>query len=133
MGRERIAVMRDVMKGLGVVLLGATLAAQAPSDDEAALQAIRAEARDRSSAATYAFYLTDVYGPRLTGSSGFRQAAAYAVRTLKDAGADAVDLLPATSADWAEPGWDHGRYAVRLIEPQPAALAAIPSPWSPPT
>ena len=56
--------MRDVVKGLGVFLLGATLAAQGPPDDTAALQAIRSEARDRSSAPTYA--LTDVYGPRLT-------------------------------------------------------------------
>jgi len=125
--------MRDVVKGLGVFLLGATLAAQGPPDDTAALQVIRSEARDRSSAATYAFYLTDVYGPRLTGSSGFRQAAAYAVRTLTDIGADTLELLSASSVEWAEPGWDYGRYGVRLIEPQSAVLAAIPSPWSPPT
>jgi hypothetical protein len=43
--------MPDVAKGLGVFLLGATLAAQGPTDDSVALQVIRAEARDRSSAA----------------------------------------------------------------------------------
>jgi carboxypeptidase Q len=95
------------------------------------LDAIRREARERSSAPLYAFQLTDVYGPRLTGSREFRRAAAWVEQTLRDIGLDAVEQLSAVSSEWTEPGWSYRRYAVRIVEPGFTTLAAIPSPWSP--
>jgi carboxypeptidase Q len=125
-------VVRRVGAVVGAIVVGATIAAQVPQDDAAALATIRREAHERSAVGSYAFQLTDVHGPRLTGSSGFRQAAAWASRTLREVGVDRTEYLSATTADWAEPGWDYQRYAVRLVEPRSATLAAIPSPWSVP-
>jgi carboxypeptidase Q len=100
--------------------------------DVAALDVVRGQAREQSAASTYLFQLTDVQGPRLTGSREFRNAARWAAETLGSMGLDHVELLSATSADWSEPGWSCRRYAVRIVEPSFATLAAIPSPWSAP-
>jgi carboxypeptidase Q len=97
------------------------------------LALVRQEAEERSAVATYAFYLTDVYGPRLTGSPGYRRAAEWVQATLRDIGLSSVGSVSATSPDWSEPGWAYRRYAVRLVEPAFATLESIPSPWSPPT
>jgi hypothetical protein len=110
----------------------AALDRQSPSEPDRLAQ-IRREAQERSAVADYAFYLTDVHGPRLTGSPSFRKAAAWVKDTLERLGLDRVEYLSAASDDWAEPGWAYRRYAVRLVEPGFATLDAIPSPWSPPT
>jgi carboxypeptidase Q len=125
-----MALRYVVRLSAGVLLLTAATAAQVRDPDSRALDAVRAEARDRSAVGTYAFYLTDVHGPRLTGSTRFRQAAAWAERTLRDIGLENVEQLSAVSSEWSEPGWDYQRYAVRLVEPQLATLTAIPGPWS---
>jgi carboxypeptidase Q len=125
--------MRVVVRSILVAAFCvAALAAQ--SDDEAARwQRVKQEAQDRSAVATYAFYLTDVFGHRLTGSSGFRKAAQWAGQTFRDLGLERVELVSVTTPEWQEPGWDYQRHAVRLIEPTFATLEAIPSPWSAPT
>jgi hypothetical protein len=98
--------------------------------DAAALDVVRRQAREQSAASAYLFQLTDVHGPRLSGSREFRNAARWAAHTLGSMGLDHVELLSATSSDWSEPGWSYQRYAVRIVEPSFATLAAIPSPWS---
>ena len=50
------------------------------------VQRIRSEALDRSRVMEYAFYLTDVHGPRLTNSPGFHAAADWAVKELAASG-----------------------------------------------
>jgi len=112
---------------------GATAVTHVQDDEAEKLERIRREARERSAVSTYAFYLTDVHGPRLTGSPAFIKAATWASQTLRDIGLDSVQLLSATSPEWSEPGWAYRRYAVRLVEPEFATLQAIPSPWSHPT
>jgi hypothetical protein len=115
------------------LLLGTTSFAQSTIGDYGRLDRVRREARENSAVGKYAFYLSDVYGPRLSGSPSYREAAAWAWRTLHDLTLDNVEYHSATSADWAEPGWAYQRYAVRLLEPTFATLSAIPVPYSPPT
>ena len=116
-----------------VLILGSTPVARLQDADADRLAQVRREAVERSSVLTYAFYLTDVHGPRLTGSPSFRRAAAWARQTMIDIGLTNVEMMSATSPEWSEPGWGYTRYAVRLVEPTFATLDAIPSPWSPPT
>jgi hypothetical protein len=118
---------------LSVVLLGWTVVARSQDADASRLAQVRSEAAERSSVLTYAFYLTDVHGPRLTGSPSFRRAAEWVRHTMSEIGLTNVETMSATSPEWSEPGWGYTRYAVRMVEPTFATLDAIPGPWSPPT
>ena len=68
------------------VLLAAGLSAQSGGHDSGekvdlyTINRIRNEAFQNSKVMENAFYLTDVYGPRLTGSPGIQAAAEWAVR-----------------------------------------------------
>src|SRR5271165_795111 len=56
------------------------------SIDPNAIHRIKEEAFDRSQVMDHLFYLSEVAGPRLTGSPGFQQAANWAVERLKQFG-----------------------------------------------
>ncbi len=62
------------------------------------------------------FFLTDVNGPRLTGSPGFRSAADWAVRTLASWGATNPHLEP-----WGHfaRAWSVQRFELSLVEDAP--------------
>ena len=73
----------------GVLAVAAATAMGAIAQEDAApVAVIRREARERSAAPAYAFQLTDVHGARLTGSTAFRRAAAWAAQTLREIGLD---------------------------------------------
>src|SRR6266576_938629 len=59
---------------------------------------IRTEAFQNSKVMENAFYLTDVYGPRLTGSPGIQAAAEWAVRRFNEWG-----LASAQLEKWGRP------------------------------
>ena len=118
---------------MSVLLLGGTAVPRSQDADESRLAQVRREADERSSVVTYAFFLTDVHGPRLSGSPSFRKAADWARQTMIEIGLTNVETMSATSPEWSEPGWAYTRYGVRLVEPTFATLDAIPGPWSAPT
>lgn len=103
------------------------------STSDRVIDRFKDEAQSHSQVMDYAFYLTDVYGPRLTGSPAFRAAGDWAQRKLVELGLQNVRKQPLKPLGWSEVGWSHTRYAVNVIEPQFAALIAVPVPWSPPT
>ena len=74
-----------------LVALTAPIGAQAPAATESidydALYRIKEEGFQRSQVMDVASYLTDVYGPRLTGSPNIRNAADWAVKKLAEWGA----------------------------------------------
>lgn len=95
---------------------------------------IRVEALSASSQVmTYAFYLSDVYGPRFSGSPGFRAAAGWARDQLARLGLHGVRLDPLKPWGYTEPGWSFTYSSVRLLEPQEASLVALPTATSPST
>ncbi|HET8548558.1 MAG TPA: M20/M25/M40 family metallo-hydrolase [Bryobacteraceae bacterium] len=90
---------------------------------------IRREAFDRSQVMNYAFYLADLYGPRLTGSAGFRESGRWAAARLRELGFANIQQQP---LDWGR-GWECSRFAVHLLAPQYAPLTGVPLAWSPGT
>jgi hypothetical protein len=104
--------------------------------DAPTLDRIKAEGTDHSQAAEYAIYLSDVFGPRLTGSPNFRAAGDWAMKTFRDVGLQEVHQEPvgkinfADGLPWSGRGWSFSRCSVRMIEPQEAQLVAVPAGWS---
>ena len=112
-----------------VLCLPALLLAQ-EKVDLSVVNRIKAEAFQNSKVMDHAFYLTDVYGPRLANSPGFFKAAEWAVKTLKGWG-----LEDARLEKWGPYGraWSCSRFVLHMLEPQPAPLLAAPLAWSPGT
>ena len=88
---------------------------------------IKNEAFQNSHVMENAFYLTDVYGPRLTGSPGLQAAAEWAVRRLNEWG-----LSGARLEKWGPfgRGWYCTRFSAQMKEPQYAPLIGFARPWS---
>ena len=74
----------------------------------------------------YAFYLTDVFGPRLTGSPGFKAAGTWTLAKLREMGLENPHF---EMFDWGR-SWSAKNFSVHLIRPQYAALIGSPIPWS---
>ena len=75
-------------KLLTVTLCAAALCAEEPKPDLTVVQRIKTEAFENSKVMEHLFWLSYVYGPRLTGSPGFTAAANWAVKRLKEYGMD---------------------------------------------
>jgi hypothetical protein len=92
---------------------------------------IKEEALGRNSKVMdHMFYLTDVNGPRLTDSKGYRAAGDWAVKRLKEYGLENVHL-----EKWGPFGkaWNVEYYSGHMIEPQYQAIIAYPVAWTPGT
>src|SRR5688572_12942303 len=94
--------------------------------DLSVIDRIKEEALNNSKVMENAFYLSDVYGPRLTGSPGFIAAAEWAERRLNDYGLINIQREP---FEWGR-GWAAEGFRAELILPQFAALIGYPLPWS---
>ena len=91
---------------------------------------IKTEAFDHSKVMDHLYYLTDVYGPRLTGSPEFGEAAQWAMDRLKGYG-----VVNVHTESWGPFGrsWSAKQYSVELTEPRYQQLNAAPLAWSSPT
>ena len=91
---------------------------------------IKNEAFQNSKVMENAFYLTDVYGPRLTGSPGIQAAAEWAIRRFHEWG-----LANAKLEEWGPfgRGWYCVRFTAQMREPQYSPLIGFARPWSPGT
>jgi hypothetical protein len=91
---------------------------------------IKNEAFQNSKVMENAFYLTDVYGPRLTGSPGLQAAADWAVRRFNEWG-----LSNAKLEKWGPfgRGWYCAGFSAHMKEPQYSPLIGFARPWSPGT
>src|SRR2546426_4705592 len=118
------------MRTLIILLLTGTAAIAEEKVDLAAIYRIKTEAFQHSKVMDHAFYLTDVYGPRLTGSPGLKAAAEWAVKQLNGWG-----LANANLESWGPlgRGWYQVKFSAHLKEPQYAPLIGFSRPWSPGT
>lgn len=97
--------------------------------DAATLARIRDEGMNRSQVMDHMVWLTDVLGPRLTGSPGFRNAGDWAVKRMASWGLTNPHLEP-----WSfGRGWSLVRYSAHMIEPQIQPLIGLPKAWTPGT
>ena len=95
--------------------------ARPPSD----VDRIKAEALEHSAVMRNAFFLTDVYGPRLTGTRAHQDAVEWASGRVREYGAD----VHVESFDWGI-DWSASHISLDLLSPQPASLLAYPMTWT---
>jgi hypothetical protein len=88
---------------------------------------IKTEAFENSKVMDHLEYLTDWYGPRLTGSPEWHEAADWTIKRLSDYGLENPHL-----EKWGKFGraWSVQKYSVELLEPRYSLLAAAPMAWS---
>jgi carboxypeptidase Q len=107
--------------------IAALLLAQNDRTDLTLISRIKAEAFDNSKVMETLGYLTDVYGPRLTASPEYKEAADWVVKRLQTYGLENVRL-----EKWGPFGrsWALKQYSIELLEPRYAVLDAAPLAWS---
>jgi len=91
---------------------------------------IRREATDNSQIMKTLHVLTDVYGPRLTGSPNLEAAGEWAIKQLESWGLTNGRLEP---WDFGHPGWLNERSSVHLVSPVKDALVGEVLAWTPST
>jgi carboxypeptidase Q len=125
--------VRETMRRLlplGFVLAAMTTAATtAPPVGDVHWQ-IRRDAAERSSIMESLHALTDLHGPRLTGSPALDGAARWAVQQLTAWGLVNARLEP---WEFGHEGWSNERLAVHVVSPVKDALVAEPLAWTPGT
>jgi hypothetical protein len=100
------------------------------ADDSPDLQIvhrIKAEAFENSHVMDHLFFLTDVNGPRLTGSPGFESAAQWALGELQKSGAENAHL-----EKWGPfgRGWSYSTFSISMQKPTYTPLHGSPLAWS---
>jgi hypothetical protein len=100
--------------------------AQGDKLDYAVLGSIRDEGLNRSQVMDHVSWLSDVYGPRLTGSPGIQQASEWAMKKFREWG-----LANVHQERWSfGKGWSLVRFTAHLVEPQIQPLIGFPQEWS---
>jgi len=113
-----------------VFLFAVVLVAQAPEPvDSAAIAKIRDEGLTRSQVMETMFWLTDRYGPRLTGSREFEEAGDWAVKQLQSWGVSNVRKERFTFGR----GWSLVKFHATMVEPRVMPIIGLPKSWTPGT
>jgi carboxypeptidase Q len=90
---------------------------------------IKEEGLNRSQVMDHISWLSDVYGPRLTGSPTIKQASDWAQKRFKEWG-----LVNVHEEGWLfGKGWSLERFSAHMIEPQVSPLIGYPKSWTPGT
>ena len=113
-----------VMTGALSLSIGTVATAQRP--DPVALAAIRAEALSRSQVMDHIGWLSDVYGPRVTGSPAIEQAREWAMERLRSWG---VSNVREERFSFGR-GWSLVRFHAHMVEPQVMPVIGYPKSWS---
>jgi hypothetical protein len=113
-----------------VPFLGSVRGAAEERIDYAANARIRQEGRQRSQILRTLHVLTDVYGPRLTGSPNHEGAAKWAIKQMKEWGFENTHLEP---WDFGRPGWLNERFAGFIVSPVRDSLVGEVLAWTPGT
>jgi hypothetical protein len=78
-------------------------------------------------------WLTDVHGPRLSGSPSTQKAGEWAVAKMKEWGLQNVSLEKWTSPQGFERGWSNDKFYMAAISPQAFTIPGTPTAWTPGT
>jgi len=112
-----------------LVALGSGLNAQERIDYEA-IAKIRREGRTNSQIMKTLHVLTDVHGPRLTGSPSYKAAAEWVVKQTTVWGFENARLEP---WDFGHPGWSNDRFSGFIVAPVKDSLVGEVLAWTPGT
>ncbi len=112
---------------LGAVVAVPLLLLAEEKVDLSVVNRIKAEAFSDSKVMDTMFYLTDVYGPRLTNSPNYKAAGDWAVKRLQEYG-----LVNVKEEKWGPfgRGWANKYYEAHMVEPQPSPLIGVPLAWT---
>jgi hypothetical protein len=97
--------------------------------DTAAIAKIRDEGLNRSQVMDTLFWLTDRYGPRLTGSPEFEEAADWAIERLRSYGVQNVHKEPFAGGY----GWSLVNFHATMTLPRVMPMIGVPLAWTPGT
>ena len=111
-----------------VAVLSATVLSQAQTSDPTVVDRIKEEGLNHSQVMQTLSYLSDVIGPRLTGSPSLKRANEWTRDTMSKWGFQNAHLEP-----WGPfgRGWQLDRFSAQVVEPQDIPLIAFPKAWSP--
>jgi carboxypeptidase Q len=118
-----------LVPGALVILLGVAVAAQERVDQDVFWK-IRQEGTANSQILDTLHVLTDVYGPRLTGSPSLKAAGEWAIEQMHAWGLTEGRLEP---WDFGHPGWTNERLTAHIVSPVSDALVAEVLAWTPGT
>ncbi len=132
---------RQHVRGVGfavvvvAALAGLSVRAADEPIDYAGLARIRAQGLNpaTSQVMDVASWLTDVHGPRLSGSPNIQKAGEWAVAKMREWGLVNVALEP-----WTEPrgfvrGWSNDKFYLHAVSPQAFSIPGTPTAWTPGT
>ena len=108
----------------------ATAVAQNSDRDKEMLVRIRKEGMEHSQILKTMHMLTDVYGPRLTGSPNHKRAAEWAIKQMTEWGFENAHL---DAWDFGHPGWLNEQLAAHIIAPVKDSLVCEVLAWTPST
>jgi carboxypeptidase Q len=118
--------MKRAMLVLALAASAAPIVAQSEKLDFQMLGRIRDEGLARSQVMDHISWLSDVYGPRLTGSPAIQQASEWAMKKFTEWG-----LANVHQERWAfGKGWSLVRFSAHMIEPQVQPIVGFPHEWS---
>jgi carboxypeptidase Q len=120
---------RAITSLLSLFLLPLSIFGQDAADDKIN-KLLRKHGMEKSKVMETAFQLTDVYGPRLTGSPMLDKATDWAVKQLKDWG-----MANVHTEQWGPfgRGWELQHFEMHALEPSYLPILAYPKAWSPST
>ena len=116
------------LAAVGVLPMNTPLAAQEPID-RAMIARLRAESQARSKVLDSYRTLTDVIGPRLTGSPGFKRAVDWTRDRLTEWGLSNVAVEPFPFGR----GWTLEKFSLEMSQPRYFPLEGYPEAWTPST
>ena len=124
--------------GVAAAALAASLPLGAASErlDYQALAKIKDQGLDpaNSKVMEIASWLTDVNGPRLTGSPNIKKAADWAVQEMKTWGLQNVTEEPWTNRNnFFSHGWQNEKFYMAAVSPQQFPIPGTPTGWTPGT
>jgi carboxypeptidase Q len=118
-----------VVAALGSLQLGA--AGEKINYDD--INKIKAEGMQHSQVMDTMSYLTDVYGPRLTGSPNIEKAGQWAVSRMKEWGLTKVAMEPWDNRRGFDRGWSNDKFYMEAVTPQSFPIVGTPAAWTPGT
>src|SRR5262245_15416361 len=109
-----LALLTSMSGPASVLAQGKALVPSATNSDPDIQTRIRKEGTENSQIMRTMHFLTDVYGPRLTGSPNHKAAAEWAIKQMASWGFDNAHLEP---WDFGHPGWLNERASGHVISP----------------
>ena len=113
--------------------LGLPLGAASEKINYEDISKIKAEGTQRSQVMEIMSYLTDVHGPRLTGSPNIEKAGQWAVAKMKDWGLTSVAMEPWANRRGFDRGWSNDKFYMAAVSPQAFPIVGTPGAWTPGT